>query len=121
MSIGKKIRELLKEHGMQSKELAEKIGIATSTLSELMNGKTKKVSIQNGVSIAKELGCSVEYLIDDNGNTPKQINSLTENDQALLARYKILDALDQASVLGYIDSKLEQNKYKEQISFNAIS
>lgn len=114
MGIGEKIKLLLQEKNMQAKELAEKIGIPPSTLSELVNGKTKKVSIQNGILIARELGCSVDYLVDDNIKNKAALPELNAKDKREIENdlETMLNALngDSAALAMYNSPEDEEDK-----------
>lgn len=49
MSIGEKILLLLEGSGMKQKELASSVNISQSALSDLLNGKTKKLDTLKSV------------------------------------------------------------------------
>jgi len=60
MYIGKRVNLARKRAGMTQKELAEKVGIRQSTLSELEQGKSR--STVHLASIARACGVTVQYL-----------------------------------------------------------
>jgi len=60
MYIGKRVNQARKRAGLTQKELAEKVGIRQSTLSELEQGKSR--STTHLASIARACGVSVQYL-----------------------------------------------------------
>ncbi len=64
MSIGANIRKIREEKGMMQLELAERIGVTSSMLSQIERG-SKSPSLPLGVAIAKVLECSIEDLIKE--------------------------------------------------------
>ena len=50
MNMGDRIRICLKQQNMNMKDLSEKADIPLSTLSDLMNGKTKKLDVEKSKS-----------------------------------------------------------------------
>mgnify|MGYP003589404201 CR=1 FL=1 len=65
MNMGDRIRICLKQQNMNMKDLSEKADIPLSTLSDLMNGKTKKLDVQKAKDISAILKCSLDYLINE--------------------------------------------------------
>ena len=63
-----RIKELLQEKGMTQKELAERMGIAQSTLSVLLKKNPTLSTLQR---IAYALGVTVEELVADNKKLPE--------------------------------------------------
>lgn len=64
MNMGDRIRICLKQQNMTMKDLAIQAEIPLSTLSDLLNGKTKKLDVQKAKEISNILGCTLDYLID---------------------------------------------------------
>jgi len=64
MNIGANIRKIREEKGMMQLELAERIGVTSSMLSQIERG-SKSPSLPLGVAIAKVLECSIEDLIKE--------------------------------------------------------
>lgn len=64
MNIGENIRKIREEKGMMQLELAERIGVTSSMLSQIERG-SKSPSLPLGVAIAKVLECSIEDLIKE--------------------------------------------------------
>ena len=90
MFTGVKIRELRLEKGLLQKELAEKIHIASNTLSQFESGKANP-SYDVLIALADFFEVSTDYLLgreDDFGNvTVYKADTLSEEEQ------KIIDAL----------------------------
>jgi transcriptional regulator with XRE-family HTH domain len=61
-TFGERIRELRKKHGLNQKELANRIGVRAATLSRYENGK-RAYHWENLVRIAEEMDTSVDYLL----------------------------------------------------------
>ncbi|MBE6845345.1 MAG: helix-turn-helix transcriptional regulator [Ruminococcus sp.] len=64
MSLGKKITLMREKLGITQTELAERIQANQSTISKIEHG-INKPSAAVIYKIAKVLGCTVEYLMDD--------------------------------------------------------
>lgn len=64
MDMSDRIRICLKQQNMSMKDLSNLADIPLSTLSDLMNGKTKKLDIQKAKDISIVLRCSLDYLIN---------------------------------------------------------
>lgn len=65
MNIGKNIKLLRIKADMQQVELANRLGISQSMLSQIERG-TKACSMQLGADIAEALDCKVEDLLAEN-------------------------------------------------------
>lgn len=65
MGIGSKMNELMQEKNMNANELANKIGVAPTTIYSMIKRDSKKADIEVLIRIAKELGVSVEYFSDE--------------------------------------------------------
>jgi transcriptional regulator with XRE-family HTH domain len=64
MDMSERIKICLKQKKMTLKDLSGKADIPLSTLSDLMNNKTKKLDVQKAKDISIALGCTLDYLID---------------------------------------------------------
>lgn len=60
--IGERIRELRLECGLSQTQLADKIGVATNTISQYESGKSK-TSIDVLANLAVELDTTTDYLL----------------------------------------------------------
>ena len=61
-------------------EVASKTGIPNSTLSEIVNGKHKNLSIQKALLICEVVGCSLDYLIDGRQDSdPADVDTKSRN------------------------------------------
>lgn len=65
MLISEKIQICLRMKGLKQKDLAEKVGISPSTISDFLNGKTAKMDTTKAQEMADILGCSVNFLLGD--------------------------------------------------------
>ena len=65
MGIGKKLDRLMKEQGTNANELAQKIGVAPTTIYSMIRRDSKKADIEVLIRISKELGVEPEYFCDD--------------------------------------------------------
>ena len=66
MSLNVKLKNLIENSGLTMSEISTKTDIPNSTLSGILNGKFKNVSIQRLKLICDVLDCSLDYLLDDN-------------------------------------------------------
>ena len=62
MINGEKIRELMKECGIDAKELAQTVGVSEAMISYIING-LRDTNVTTLVRIAHTLGCKVDSLI----------------------------------------------------------
>ncbi len=60
--LGEKIKELRIERGLSQKQLADKIGVATNTVSQYESGKSK-TSIDILANLAIELDTTTDFLL----------------------------------------------------------
>lgn len=60
-----KLNKLIDEKGWTCLELSKKTGIANTTLSTLLKGRTDKFDIVKLKKICEALGCSLDYLMND--------------------------------------------------------
>ena len=65
MGIGSKINNLMNEKNINANELANRVGVAPTTLYSMIKRDSKKADIEVLIRIANELGVSVEYFSDD--------------------------------------------------------
>ena len=65
MNISDRIKIALDMSGLQMKDLAIKVGIPFSTLSDIVTGKRKKLDVQKARDISKALNCPLDYLVGE--------------------------------------------------------
>lgn len=65
MGIGLKLESLMREKGTNANELAQKLGIAPTTIYSMIKRDSKKVDIEVLMKISRELGVEPEYFCDD--------------------------------------------------------
>lgn len=65
MGIGLKLDKLMKERGTNANELAQKVGVAPTTIYSMIKRDSKKADIEVLIRIARELGVEAEYFCDD--------------------------------------------------------
>ena len=69
MGIGYKLDKLMRERGTNANELAQKIGVAPTTIYSMVRRDSKKADIEVLIKIARELGVEAEYFCDDSAPT----------------------------------------------------
>lgn len=65
MGIGLRLNNLMNEKDINANELANKIGVAPTTLYSMIKRDSKKADIEVLIRISNELGVPVEYFSDD--------------------------------------------------------
>lgn len=61
-TIGQRLAELREQRGLTREELADKVGVNTSTLSRLESGQIQKFSDEMLTALAREFGVSTDFL-----------------------------------------------------------
>ncbi|MBN5923781.1 helix-turn-helix transcriptional regulator [Clostridioides difficile] len=114
MNIGKKIKFLINNSGLTLTDISAKTKIPTSTLSDIINGKTKNLSIQKAKLICDVFNCSLDYLLDDEVDE-KDINKSDYLNKQLIEKYKLLKYEYKEFVLSQIDGllKIQNNTNSE--------
>lgn len=72
MGIGSKLDLLMKQRNTNANELANKIGVAPTTIYSMIKRDSKKADIEVLFKIAKELGVDAEYFCDDTKEPSKE-------------------------------------------------
>ena len=62
-TIGQRLAELREQRGLTREELAERVGVSTSTLSRLESGQIQKFSDEGLTALAREFGVSADFLL----------------------------------------------------------
>lgn len=57
-----RIQLVLDKRGMKQKDLADRVEMYQSDISDIIKGKRKRFTLVNAAKIANELGYSIEYL-----------------------------------------------------------
>lgn len=77
-----KLNKLMQDKEITCLELSKKTGIPNTTLSTLLKGRTDKIDIVKLRTICEALGCSLDYILNDNydvGNNDKPIYYVSED------------------------------------------
>lgn len=99
MSIGKRVRKARKAKGLSQAQLAAKVGISQSTLSELEGGDSASTGYT--ASLAAALGVSALWLESGRGpERPLPTSDASELDRVieLLALYKASSSVGRATI-----------------------
>lgn len=89
-SLGKKIRLLRKDRGYTLEKLAELTGSSKSYIWELENKDPPRPSAEKVAKIARELGVTTDYLLQDSQESP----DVAELDKAFFRDYQDLEDRD---------------------------
>ncbi len=109
MHIGEKISFLLESNDMKQKELAKIVNISPSALSDLLNGKTKKLDILKARDISKVLGCSLDFLLDDSftENTNDDLY-FSVREKEFIKKYRFLDEHGKTIINIILDTEFDR-------------
>lgn len=93
MGIGAKLSEILKIQQSNPNELAEKIGVAPSTIYSIIKRDNMKVDISVLAKICKELNVKMEvfyneYIIDSKNSIEDIQEVLTQHEKKLVVAYR---------------------------------
>ncbi len=102
--VGRKIRQLRKEHNLTQTELSSRIGIQQSDLSRMEKGEYR-VSLDNLFKILTEFGLSIGEFFDELAE-----ESISPRDLQLLRDFKELDDEARQEVEDFIAFKRAQSK-----------
>lgn len=108
-----RLEQILKERNMRPSWLAKAAGLSTSTVDDILKGKTNELNIgvDKMLKIAKALGVSVEALYGR--NEPENSYSLqNQTEQHLLDLFRMLNDDGKEKVLDYIGDLVDTVKYK---------
>lgn len=104
MSIGSKLKELIKERKTNVNKLAERAGVAPTTLYSIINRDNTKADIDVLIRIASILGVPVEYF-SDNYNPNIEINMVvSESERKLISDFRKLNSDNQDNIKKIVNS-----------------
>lgn len=63
--LGEKIKILMERKGLKAKELSNMAAIPYTTLLDIIKGKTTKLDVVKGITLANILECDVDFLVND--------------------------------------------------------
>lgn len=106
-TLGDKIRELRKKKGMTLEELAHAVDSGKSYIWELENKGVKRPSAEKLADIAKVLGITSEYLLDDTVSNDADKNAAV--DQALFRKYQKLPDKTKEKIRKHLELFWEDN------------
>lgn len=67
--IARRIRRLMKEHGVEPKDLAEYLSLSLSNIYIILRGE-QTLAIEHGKKVAQLLGVTLDQLYDENEEIP---------------------------------------------------
>lgn len=111
MSKGERLKELRLKHNFTLEEIGKKINVARQTYFKYENDIITNIPTDKIEALAKIYDVSEAYIMG--WELPQENNAfLTANEQALIEKYRQLDADGQAEVDGIIDLKLKLQNAK---------
>lgn len=108
-----RLEQLLAERGMRSAQLAAAAGLGTSTVDDILKGKTNEqnIGVSKMLRIADVLGVSVEWLYGR--NDPGEDPPLLPAERQLLDIFRQLNEEGAEKALGYLSDLVDTGKYKK--------
>jgi len=104
MSIGSKLKELIKERKTNVNKLAERAGVAPTTLYSIIDRDNTKADIDVLIKIAGILDVPVEYF-SDNYNPNIKINMVvSEFERKLISDFRKLNSDNQDNISKLVNS-----------------
>lgn len=102
------LAEILEAQGMRPSQLAQKAGLGTSTVDDILKGKTNELNIgvDKMLKIANVLGVSVESLYGRNEQQDSR-------EQQLLTQFRSMNEEGKEKALDYIGDLVDTGKYKK--------
>lgn len=110
-----RLEQLLETRGMRPSQLAQAAGLGTSTVDDILKGKTNElnVGVDKMLKIASVLGVSVESLYGR--DEPIGLYSPPDPVECkLLEQFRLLNEEGKEKALGYLDDLVDTGKYKKR-------
>jgi len=99
-TLGEKVRTLRKNAGLTLEQFAEQIGASKSSVWELENKEKARPSADRINEVAKVLGVTPEFLMNDDVAEP----SIDVADEAFFRKYQQLDPDDKKRIRKILDT-----------------
>lgn len=108
-SVGEKLKIILRSRNMRPSQLAQAAGLSTSTVDDIIKGKTNELSVgvDKMLKIAEALGVTVEELYE-RGKPPDP------GERQLLDRFRSLNEEGREKALDYLGDLVDTGKYKKR-------
>lgn len=99
LTIGDRLRWLLEARGYSQVELAAKIGLTQSAISNIVTNASRKPSAPTLLKLAAALQANPQWILDGKGD-PYQINTINaQSEQDLLEQFRSMDDQAKAALL----------------------
>ena len=122
LTPGKRMQALCEARGISRKELANRLDIAPSQVSRILNEDTKSISSDILIKMATEFHVSTDYLLertddktDYSKGVPDQAKTDSNEDQTgikIVDMYLSLDNEDRKKAESFMDYLLSNEKYR---------
>ena len=114
MTVNQKIRIIRKEKKITTTQLAAELGISQSSIVRYENGSVKYIPLDLLTKMAAVFDCSVNDLIEGDGRysqkkTRKNTKQLSEDEQDLIEKYRVLSIKEKNAVRGLCDLLISNN------------
>lgn len=113
--FGQRLNECIKEAGYTNTELTQRLKLSKNAIGNYKNNQIPNATILYNLS--QILGTTMEYLLTGKENNK---NQLTELEQEMLQKFKLLPELEQAKIIGRIELLLEQQEQLGKLSTSNI-
>lgn len=112
-----RLEQLLEARGMRPSQLAQAAGLRTSTVDDILKGKTNElnVGVDKMLKIAGVLGVSVESLYGRDAPVSPHQPAVGPDpaEQKLLSLFRDLNEEGKEKAIGYLDDLVDTGKYKK--------
>ena len=113
MYMRERLEQLLNHHNMKPAQLVQVTGLSSSTVYEIISGKTNELNIGVGkmLKIAQALNVSIEFLYGRDESESSKL--LDDSEERLINEFRELNKEGQERILNYIDDIVDTGKYKK--------
>lgn len=101
MTPGLRIRTRRKELGLRQGELARRVGMAQSALSEIEKGESRLPNAEHLIKLAAELGVTQAWIIT---GKPGGVEVLSADEERLFSRLRQATPEQRAAIVALVDS-----------------
>ncbi len=116
-----RLKQLIDTRGIKSAQLAQAVGLSTSTMDDILKGKTNELNIgvDKMLKIASVLRVSVEFLYGRD-EPIRQYSPSDPAERRLLEQFRELNEEGQEKALGYLNDLVDTGKYKKIDSLELV-
>jgi len=114
------VKAVIEEQNLSIRQLAEKIGIPASSLTDSLKSK-KGLPLEVAIRVADALGYTVEELTRKSASELVHTHSKEQNEfsdfsyaeKTLISKFRLLNEEGQEKIAEYVDDLISSDKYKK--------